>query len=61
MEIRLHEIELHARDLEASKKFYNDTLEIPINVDQEGLKCFGTFRSPTTGTTQRMLSEVSSG
>ena len=40
MKIKLHEIELNANDPEASKRFYHDVLGIPINVDQEGLKCF---------------------
>ena len=40
MKIKLHEIELSAKDPEASKQFYNQVLGIPINVDQEGLKCF---------------------
>jgi catechol 2,3-dioxygenase-like lactoylglutathione lyase family enzyme len=42
MKIKLHEIELNARDPEESKRFYNGVLGIPINVDQDGLKCFGS-------------------
>ena len=40
MKIKLHEIELYSKDPEASKRFYNGVLGIPINVDQDGLKCF---------------------
>ena len=40
MKIRLHEIELDAQDPEASKRFYHETLGIPILVDEDGLKCF---------------------
>jgi catechol 2,3-dioxygenase-like lactoylglutathione lyase family enzyme len=40
MKIKLREVELNARDPEESKRFYNEVLGIPINVDQDGLKCF---------------------
>jgi len=40
MKLKLHEIELNAKDPEASKSFYTDLLGIPVNVDQNGLKCF---------------------
>jgi len=40
MKIKLHEIELDAKDPEASKRFYHETLGIPINLDENGLKCF---------------------
>jgi catechol 2,3-dioxygenase-like lactoylglutathione lyase family enzyme len=40
MKLKLHEIELNAKDSEASKRFYNDLLGVPVNVDQKGLKCF---------------------
>ena len=40
MKLKLHEIELNAKDPDASKRFYSDLLGILINVDQEGLKCF---------------------
>jgi catechol 2,3-dioxygenase-like lactoylglutathione lyase family enzyme len=40
MKLRLHEIELNAKDPEASKSFYTDVLGIPILLDQQGLKCF---------------------
>ena len=40
MKIKLHEVELNAKDPEASKRFYNQILGIPINLDEEGLKCF---------------------
>ena len=42
MKIKLHEIELSVKDPEVSKRFYNQVLGIPINVDQEGLKCFNS-------------------
>ncbi len=40
MKLKLHEIELNTKNPEASKRFYNDLLGIPINLDQKGLKCF---------------------
>ena len=40
MGLKLHEIELNAKDSEASKRFYNDLLGVPVNIDQKGLKCF---------------------
>ena len=40
MKIKLHEIELNSKNPETSKEFYNSLLGIPINVDQDGLKCF---------------------
>lgn len=40
MKIKLHEIELNAKDPEASKRFYNQVLGIPVSLDDEGLKCF---------------------
>ena len=40
MKLKLHEIELNTKDPEASKRFYNDLLGVPVNVDQKGLKCF---------------------
>ena len=40
MKLKLHEIELNAKDPEASKRFYHDLLGIRINLDQKGLKCF---------------------
>ena len=40
MRVKLHEVELYAKDPEASKRFYSDILGIPITVDQKGLKCF---------------------
>jgi catechol 2,3-dioxygenase-like lactoylglutathione lyase family enzyme len=40
MKIKLHEVELDARDPEASKRFYHETLGLPINLDENGLKCF---------------------
>ena len=39
MKLRLHEIELYSEDPGTSKEFYNGVLGLPINVDQEGLKC----------------------
>ena len=40
MKIRLHEIELNAKDPDASKKFYHDILGLGVAVDQDGLKVF---------------------
>jgi catechol 2,3-dioxygenase-like lactoylglutathione lyase family enzyme len=40
VKLKLHEIELNAKDPEASKMFYNDLLGLQVNVDQKGLKCF---------------------
>ena len=40
MKIKLHEIEMDAKNPEASKRFYHETLGIPINLDENGLKCF---------------------
>jgi len=40
IKLKLHEIELNSKDPEASKKFYNDLLGIPINIDRNGLKCY---------------------
>jgi catechol 2,3-dioxygenase-like lactoylglutathione lyase family enzyme len=40
MILKLHEIELNAKDVEASKRFYKDLLGVPVTVDQKGLKCF---------------------
>ncbi|MEZ4654809.1 MAG: VOC family protein [Candidatus Eisenbacteria bacterium] len=42
MKLRLHEIELNSARPEASKAFYGTLLGLPINVDQDGLKCFGS-------------------
>ena len=42
MKIKLHEIELNTAQPEASKKFYGDLLGLPVNVDEDGLKCFGS-------------------
>jgi len=42
MKIVLHEIELNAQDPEDSKRFYHETLGLPLNIDQDGLKCFGS-------------------
>ncbi len=44
MGVKLHEIELNAKDPEASKKFYNELLGLPITRDQEGLKVFDSGR-----------------
>jgi catechol 2,3-dioxygenase-like lactoylglutathione lyase family enzyme len=40
MKIRLHEIELNAKDPETSKKFYHEILGLPVAIDQDGLKVF---------------------
>jgi len=40
MKFKLHEIELNAKDPEASKRFYSELLGIPILLDEKGLKCF---------------------
>jgi catechol 2,3-dioxygenase-like lactoylglutathione lyase family enzyme len=40
MKLVLHEIELNAKDPEASKKFYHEMLGLPIFHDQKGLKVF---------------------
>jgi catechol 2,3-dioxygenase-like lactoylglutathione lyase family enzyme len=40
MQLKLHEIELSAKDPETSKKFYNDIIGLPVAVDQDGLKVF---------------------
>jgi catechol 2,3-dioxygenase-like lactoylglutathione lyase family enzyme len=40
MKIKLHEIELNAKDPNASKKFYHEILGLSVAVDQEGLKVF---------------------
>lgn len=40
MKLKLHEIELNAKDPDASKRFYSGLLEIPTKTDLEGLKCF---------------------
>jgi catechol 2,3-dioxygenase-like lactoylglutathione lyase family enzyme len=40
LKLKLHEIELHAKDPEASKQFYRDVLGLPLALDEEGLKCF---------------------
>lgn len=42
MKIKLHEIELNSSNPEKSKDFYGKILGLPVNVDQEGLKCFET-------------------
>jgi len=38
--MRLHEIELAAKDPEASKRFYHELLGLPVRVDQPSLKVF---------------------
>ena len=40
MKIRLHEIEINAKDPNASKKFYHEILGLGVAVDQDGLKVF---------------------
>ena len=40
MKLVLHEIELNAKDPEASKRFYHETLGLAIFQDQKGLKVF---------------------
>lgn len=40
MKLKLHEIELNAKDPEASKKFYHGILGLPMGQDQKGLKVF---------------------
>jgi catechol 2,3-dioxygenase-like lactoylglutathione lyase family enzyme len=40
MKLKLHEVELNAKDPEASKKFYHGILGLPIGQDQKGLKVF---------------------
>jgi catechol 2,3-dioxygenase-like lactoylglutathione lyase family enzyme len=40
VKLKLHEIELNAKDPEASKKFYHETLGLPMGQDQKGLKVF---------------------
>jgi catechol 2,3-dioxygenase-like lactoylglutathione lyase family enzyme len=40
VKFKLHEIELNAKDPEASKRFYSDILGISIMLNQRGLKCF---------------------
>lgn len=40
MKLKLHEIELSAKNPEASKQFYRDVLGIPLALDEKGLKCF---------------------
>ena len=40
MKLKLHEIELNAKDPEASKKFYHGILGLRISQDHEGLKVF---------------------
>lgn len=40
IKIKLHEIELNAKDPDASKRFYHDTLGVALQVDENGLKCF---------------------
>lgn len=42
MKLKLHEIELNAKDVEASGVFYHDLLGLAVAVDQEGLKVFDT-------------------
>jgi catechol 2,3-dioxygenase-like lactoylglutathione lyase family enzyme len=42
MKIKLHEIELNSAKPEVSKEFYGTLLGLPVNVDQDGLKCFGS-------------------
>ena len=42
MKIKLHEIELNSAKPEASKEFYANLLGLPLNVDEDGLKCFGS-------------------
>jgi catechol 2,3-dioxygenase-like lactoylglutathione lyase family enzyme len=44
MKIKFHEIELSAKDPNASKKFYHEILGLPVAVDQEGLKVFDSGR-----------------
>ena len=40
MKLKLHEIELNAKDPEASRKLYHRILGLPIGQDQKGLKVF---------------------
>ena len=40
MRLILHEVELNAKNVESGKTFYHDLLELPVTVDQEGLKVF---------------------
>ena len=40
MKLKLHEIELHAKNPETSKQFYRDVLGLPLALDEQGLKCF---------------------
>ncbi len=40
LKLKLHEIELFAKNPEASKQFYRDVLGIPLALDEKGLKCF---------------------
>lgn len=42
MKIKLHEIELNSAKPEASKEFYGNLLGLPVNVDEDGLKCFAS-------------------
>ncbi len=44
MRLKLHEIELNARDPEASNRFYHDVLGLRLDVDQKGLKVFDSGR-----------------
>ena len=40
MKLILHEVELNSKDVESSKKFYNELLGLSVHVDQDGLKVF---------------------
>ena len=42
MKLKLHEIELHTKDPEGSKRFYHEILGLGVNVDEKGLKVFDT-------------------
>ncbi len=40
LKLKLHEVELSVKNPEASKQFYRDVLDIPLALDEKGLKCF---------------------